>query len=202
MEVQQQAVHSDLEMFLPRLRNSIESAVAAYNGDYSAAQHRLHSKRSTASVIHDHIVHNMAALAETADGVELTWSKNLWMLQFRAGYLIRFKKVGSSKIAAGHRTRQVKKYRNQQQLENLPPSVNLDLGYELDKESKLAAVYLICPSGTWSNMWESELLDTGALPVVVSLFGTPPKDPEGAKLLPKKRDKKYETQSGDDDSCA
>lgn len=201
MEIQQQAVHAELDAYLPALRAGVETAVTKYNGMYDAGLRKVHSKRSTASVIHDHIVDNMAHFAEGSDGIELRLVSNLWILSFPEGYLIRFKKVGRSRLASGHRTGQVKRFRNHEQLEGLPKTVNLDLSYELDDEGMLRAVYLICPAGVSANMWDSELTDDGARPVVVSLFGTP-SEPQGATLLPKKREKKDEIESGDGNSSA
>jgi len=196
MEIQQEVVHADLAPYLSALRLGVEKAVTEYHAGYDAGLRKVHSKRSAASLIHDHIVDNMAKFAEVQIGVELRVASNLWLLSFPEGYLIRFKKVGRKMLASGHRTRQVRKFRNHQQLDGLPPAISLDLSYELNDEGKLAAVYLICPAGTEANMWDSELRSDGARPVVVSLFGTP-SEPQGATLLPKKRDKKDETQSGD-----
>jgi len=201
MEVQQEVVHSELGPYLSGLRGSVAAAVEAYEKNYEGAMRRIHSKRSAASIIHDHIVYNMAEFAENREGVELRWLANLWLLSFPEGYLVRFKKVGSAKLPAGYRTKQVRKYRNHQQLDGLPKSVNLDLSYQLDSLGKLQAVFLICPSGTSSNMWHSVVNDDGARPVVVSLFGTPT-EPQGATLLPKKRDTKDDSQSSDGDSSA
>jgi hypothetical protein len=202
MEIQQDQVHADLEVYLPALREAVATAVGAYSQQYSSGLRRIHSQRSRASLIHDHIVDNVSMFADQSDGVELIESQKLWLLSFANGYLIRFKKVGRSRIAAGHRTGQVKRFRNQKQLDGLPKAINLDLSYELDVVGALLAVYLICPSGSYSNMWDSEIGMEGARPIVVSLFGTPPTDPEGAKLLPKKRDQKDGTQSGDGGSSA
>lgn len=202
MEIQQEQVHNDLAAYLPSLRSAVSAAVGAYSDQYSSGVRRVHSPRTRASAIHDHIVDNMAAFADLHDGVSLEETQNLWLLSLHNGYLLRFKKVGRSRIAAGHRTGQHKRFRNQQQLDGLPKAINLDLSYELDEVGALRAVYLICPSGSYSNMWDSEINTEGARPIVVSLFGTPPTDPEGATLLPKKRDKKDETQSGDGGSSA
>ena len=160
----------------------------------TVAVRKIHSKRSVASLIHDHIVDNMAHLAEDLDRVDLQQVANLWVLTSPQGYLVRFKKVGRTRLAAGHRTKQVRRFRNHEQLEGLPKSINLDLSYELDTEGRLKAVDSICPAGVRANMWYSQPQDDGARPVVVSLFGTP-SEPKGATLLPKKRDRKYETES-------
>lgn len=201
MEIQQEAVQSDLANYLPSLRERVVEAVAAYKAEYDAAVKRIHSKRSVASLIHDHIVHNMAHFAETTPGASLRNLRNLYILTFPEGYNIRFKKVGSDKLAAGWKTRQVTNFRTHQDLEGMPPGICLDLSYQLNVTGDLHAVYLICPSGVWSNMWEAELTDEGARPVVVSLFGEPT-ELEGATLLPKKKDVGNEAQSGDGDTGA
>ena len=202
MEIQQRAVHADLANYLPSLRERVVGAVNIYKAKYDTALKRIHSKRSVASLIHDHIVHNMAEFAETTPGVSLCNSKNLHILTFPEGYIIRFKKVGNSKLPSGWKTGQVKDFRNHRGLDGLPPAVCLDLSYQLDAMGNLHAVYLICPAGVWSNMWDSELREDGARPVVVSLFGEPT-EPQGATLLPKKKkDSGRETQSGDGDTGA
>jgi len=200
MEIQQEDVHTDLAAYLPSLRAGVADAVGKYNG-YDAGLRRVHSKRSTASLIHDHIVDNMARFAESEPEVELHLVSNLWVLSFPQGYLIRFKKVGRAKLAAGHVTKQVRRFRNHQQLDGLPKAINLDLSYELDGDGMLRAVYLICPASVTANMWDSELVDDGARPIVVSLFGNPV-EPQGATLLPKRKGGKNEAESGDGDPGA
>lgn len=202
MEIQQEAVHAELAGYLPDLRAGVAEAVASYN-ETEPRLRRIHSRRSTASLIHDHIVANMARFAEDRPGVQLRSNQNLWVLSFPEGYLIRFKKVGRKKLASGHKTRQVRRFRNHQQLEGLPSAVSLDLSYELSDDGMLRAVYLICPAGVSSNMWDSELKDDGARSVVVSLFGTPnDMEPQGATLLPKKRGGKDEAEPGDGNTGA
>ena len=201
MEIQQSTVQADLANYLPRLREGIAQAVDEYGSKYDSALKRIHSKRSVASLIHDHIVAKMSEFAEVTSGVSLTSSKKLWILTFPEGYILRFKKVGTDKMPSGHKTQQVKNFRNHRGLDGLPPAVCLELSYQLNATGNLHAVYLICPSGTWSNMWDSEILDDGARPVVVSLFGEPTEH-EGATLLPKKREVGNEAQSGDGDTGA
>lgn len=112
MEIQQGVVQSDLADYLPRLRERVVGAVDAYRAEYDAALKRIHSKRSVASLIHDHIVHNMAEFAEATPGVSLHNSKNLYILTFPQGYMVRFKKVGNSKLPSGWKTGQVRDFRN------------------------------------------------------------------------------------------
>lgn len=201
MEISQESVESDLSAYLPALRHQVAKALVDYTGQYDAALRRAHSKRSMASVVHDHIVANMSEFAETTPGVMLRLSKNLWILTFAEGYIVRFKKVGSRKLPSGHKTGQVRDFRNQRGIDGLPPAICLDLSYELNATGSLHAVYLICPSGINSNMWDSEITDDGARPIVVSLFGEPT-EPQGATLQPKKRGTERETQSGDGDTGA
>lgn len=200
MELQQEAVHADLAEYLPSLRAAVADAVSEYNS-YDAGLRRVHSRRSVASLIHDHIVNNIAQFAEGNPEAALHSVSNLWVLSFSKGYLIRFKKVDEARLPFGHRTKQVRDFRSHQQLNGLPRAVNLDLGYDLDSEGMLRSVYLICPASVTTNMWESELRDDGAQSVVVSLFGNPV-EPQGATLLPKKRSVKDEAESGDGDSGA
>lgn len=198
MEIQQSTVQSDLAAYLPDLRQHVMRAVDDYKERYESSLRVVHSKRSVASLIHDHIISNMAKFAEANPGVEIRSSKNLWILTFPQGYIVRFKKVGSSKLPSGWKTGQVKGFRNQRGIDGLPPAICLDLGYQLNSTGDLHAVYLICPAGVWSNMWDSVLTEDGARPVVVSLFGEPT-EPQGATLQPKKKDTGRETQSGDGD---
>lgn len=206
MEIEQDVVHAELADHLPQLRRMIDRAVAAYKTEYSADVRRIHSRRSRASVIHDHIVHNAAEFAENEAAVELRELSHLWLLVFENGYVLRFKKVDSRKLPAGHKTQQVLKYRSQQQLDGIAPSINLDLSYQLDLEGNIHAVYLICPAGAYSNMWDSVLTADGTKPVVVSLFGDksniPAAEPQGAKITTKKRGTPNETESGDGNSSS
>lgn len=201
MEISQEVVESDLASYLPDLRCRVARALADYTIEYAPKLRRVHSKRTKASLVHDHIVEKMAEFAESTPGVVLRNCQNLWVLTFPQGYIVRFKKVGPFKLPSGHKTRQVRNFRNHVGLEGLPPAICLDLSYQLDESGDLHGVYLICPSGTSSNMWDSEITDDGARPIVVSLFGEQI-EPQGATLQPRKRDKIRESESGDGNSSA
>jgi hypothetical protein len=188
VEISQSKVHEDLAEYLPSFRTAVAAAVSGYEAGYSPRQRTIHTRRSRASLIHDHIVANIAKAAEGWDDVKLVESKMLWLVSI-PGYLIRIKKVGPSKLPSGHRTRQVRRLRSHKQLDGLPQAISLDLSYELNQQTgELRKVYLICPSGVYGNMWDSELESSGeTTPVVVSLFNAPAStDPSGATLRPKK----------------
>ncbi len=172
---------------------------------YTPEQRKIHTPRSKASVIHDHFINHAKLFAEKTERVRFEERANLCMLVFDAGFVIRFKKVGRDLLPAGHLTRQVLKFRTHQQLDEIPPSVNLDLSYEEDVLGNLQSVFLICPAGPKSNMWVSELHEEAVETKVVSLFGAAhhnQDEPSGAKITTKRRDKGNETQSGNGDSGA
>ena len=207
MEINQAHVHVALEGYLPALREMVAKAVADYREMYNPFLRSVHTGRSKASLVHDHFFHHARAYAEQTPGVRFEEVRKLCMLHFAEGFIIRFKKVDGDLLPSGHLTQQVVKFRTQQPLEGLPPSVHLDLGYEEDTLGVLHSVFLICPSGPRSNMWVSELNEEAPVTTtVVSLFGgsnTTIEEPAGAIIATKaKQDKSNETQSGNGDPGA
>src|SRR5690606_25598911 len=121
------------------------------------------------------------------DSLRLVETKHLWTLYFECGYSMRFKKVDDEKMTAGQLTEQVRNFRSQVDVEGIPVSVHLDLGYQLNELGELAHVYIVCPSGIRSNAWDVEITATEVKSVVVNLFPeTPPEDTEvaGGKIIP------------------
>lgn len=206
MGVTPDEVERDLGSLFPRLYAIAKEAVGTYRSEgYSPRIRKDHSKRSRASLIHDHWVAAASRLQEEFPDLRLELIQHLWVLCVGSRYAIRFKMVDDDKLpAAGHLTGQTIRFRNQLPLDGLeePPGHNLEIGYQLDSLGQLHRVFLISPSGNQSNEWEYELSDNGAAAVVVSLFPRPAADPGAAQIVPKKPEKFHETEPGDGNSGA
>lgn len=198
-------VRRDLGGHFGNLYKMVRESVDTYNDSYPASLKKAHSKRSRASLIHDHFFEQAAIFAEPRqDILRLVESRNLWMLFFQVGYSMRFKKVDEDRIAGGHITDQLENYRCQFEVEGIPSSVHLDLSYQLSNDLQLSNVYVICPSGVQTNAWELEITPNDARSVVVDLFPESPTDGssiEGGKITPKEKSID-ESESGNDDSSA
>lgn len=194
----------DLGEYFPELYGLVSEAVAAYNS-YPAAFKKAHSLRSRASLIHDHFVECAAVYAALhEDTFTLVETQRMWVLYFESGYCLRFKKVDDEKMSSGHLTEQFKNFRSQIDVDGIPQSTHLELGYQLSALGQLAHLYLVCPSGIQSNAWDIEITPTEAKSVVVDLFPTPKDDGgsvAGGKVIPKRRDVD-ESESGNGDSGA
>jgi hypothetical protein len=201
MGISEADVRRDLGEHFHALHELVGKAVDTYNS-YPASLKKAHSKRSRASLIHDHFLEHAAAYAERRqESVRLVETKHLWVFYFQTGYAMRFKKVDDEKMTAGQLTEQVRNFRSQADVVGIPISTHLDLGYQLTELGQLAHVYIVCPSGIQSNAWDVEITATDVKSVVVNLFPPPKATDEpvtGGKVIPKTRDTD-ESESGNDD---
>jgi hypothetical protein len=193
VEIQQDEVQAALAADLTQLRGLVLRAADIYQGDYPAHLRRSH-------LIHDHFVDLAAHYAENRSDVDLVEVNQFWILVYRAGYALSFKKLRRGRRSSGRLTGQRRRFRGQEALDGLPRMVNLELGYRTDIQGQVKDIFVVCPSGDDANMWEFRLDESGAVPNVVSLFGKkqPALQPDaGGTTISSKRSKRNETQSGD-----
>jgi hypothetical protein len=200
MEIQQAKVQADLAAYLPELHALASRAVGLYDSAYSPKLRLVHSPRSRASIINDLFLDEAAKYVENREDVRLLECSQCWLLLFDVGYAIKFKKVGSDGVSAGHRTQQVKQFRNQEQMDGMLPTMHhLELTYTLGLDGLLESVHVVCPSGDYSNMWEFKIDRDSAIPVVASLLSHNSdmnQEPQSAKITTKKSRVRHEPKSG------
>lgn len=149
----------------------------------------VHSVRSRASLVHDHMIDRATKYAAIENGVEVVNVSGLYLFVFGGKVAIRLKKFDHELKTRNQRTGQVDKFKAQEQLPGVEAAHNLEAGYILSADAQsLAAVHLVCPSGT-GIYWDILLTAQLQTSVIEDLFAkkiAPHVADEGAKI--KRRD--------------
>lgn len=116
---------------------------------YEPEKKRVHSKRSRASLIHDHVIDRILKGFEEMQGAQLFRRQGRYLLSVNDSYLASIKKLDKSMRARGIRTGQAVAFIGQLPLFDMPPGVtHLILGYRLnDLQTGIEGVYIMCPDG-------------------------------------------------------
>lgn len=168
-----------ISMHLPELTDAIK-ALGSHLGEIRKSIHegwgmldevpwnvrQAMSPRSRANLVHDLIV-DRASRRLPAEIVDLS---DLKLFVFDGKAALRFKKFGDDYISRNQPTKQVERFRAQEQMPGFPPFMNLEAGYILDRyTSEITSTHLVCPNGK-GVYWELGLDETHAVEGVSDLF--------------------------------
>jgi hypothetical protein len=186
--IEQQTAILILEKHFPAFFGCVDGAWRDYLS-YPIDKRVVHSSRSRASLVHDHMVDRAAKYAARESGVQIVEKSGLYLFVFGGQIAVRFKKFGENLTTSNQPSRQVQEFKNQIQLPGVQAAHNLESGYILSADAQsLAAVHLVCPSGT-GVYWDVVLTADSQTGVVQDLFAKKidSEEPnEGAKI--KRRD--------------
>ena len=143
-----------------------ETMIVAWNDylDYAPSQRRIHGPTTRANIVHDHIKQR----ARERFGDWAVEFNQLFVVVIDQRLVVRFKRFHNDKTSSNIRTRQLERYRMQQELPDLRKQLdlfgelsNLEVGYVLDRaETEIRETWLACPSGLHKNYWTREILDS------------------------------------------
>src|SRR5258706_3881698 len=118
-----------------------------------------------ANIVHDFQIAHASEYADRAQGVRIHDIQRLKVLVVetqRGFFAIRVKKFNEQLISANALTDQVRDFKGQRQLEGLPKTFNIELGYVLNKGGlAIAQICLVSPNGPSDNYWDNDLLVGG-----------------------------------------
>jgi hypothetical protein len=169
-------------------RSCVRDRVDGYYVEYAKRFQIVHSPRSRASLIHDHIIDLVRRRFGEVTGAQLVTVRGRFVLTFsRQGSAFHgsFKKVDRTHRPRFIRTRQAVRFVGQVPLFEVEgTATNLILGYRLNKlATGLAGTYIICPDGdavAW--VWQidgAEQIDLFPVgqPEAPAAWGTGPQQP-------------------------
>lgn len=149
------AVLGTLRPYLLMIEASIRNGWSDYSSQYADVAH-LHSARTRASLVHDHVIDRIRRATDEAGLLRLARHRGLYLLVVEGLLVVRFKKLDRRLRASRAWTAQGM-YKQEWMFADLPPVVKLQAGYQLDStNSDLARVMLTCPDGNWVH-WSVEL---------------------------------------------
>ena len=170
---------------------------------YPIEKRIVHSPRSRASVVHDHMVDRAAKYAARESGVQIVEKSGLYLFVFGGQIAVRFKKFDEELRTRNQPSGQVEQFKNQMQLPGVKAAHNLESGYILSSDGQsIAAVHLVCPSGT-GVYWDVLLTASTQVGVVQDMFANKiaaEQTDEGAKIKRKQTAKIIQIAKNDNKS--
>ena len=182
--IEQQDAILILDKHLPAFYGCIEGAWSDYMS-YPIEKKVVHSARSRASLVHDHIIDRTAKYAARTQEVQIVEKRGLFLFVFDGQIAVRFKKFDEDLKTSNQPSGQVQQFKNQMQLPGVQAAHNLESGYILTADAQaLSAVHLVCPSGT-GVYWDILLTAQAQTGVIQDLFANriaPDEGDEGARI--------------------
>lgn len=155
---------------LSGIYNAITRAWDAYL-DYPMDKRIVHSERSRASLMHDHMIDEAARYAVVSSGIEIIIRRKLYLFVLDARLAIRFKMFDETLRTKNQLTKQVQQFKEQSRLPGVTSAHNLEAGYVLDKDGlSLKAVHLVCPNGPNIPYWDVLMTEKDKISIVEDLF--------------------------------
>jgi hypothetical protein len=187
---------------LPAFYRCVDGAWTDYMS-YPIEKRIIHSERSRASLVHDHMVDRASQYAAREEGVEIMERSGLHLFVFGGTIAIRFKKFDEDLRTRNQPTEQVKRFKAQYSLIGVPDAHNLESGYILSPDGQsIKAIHLVCPSGT-GIYWDVLLTESEQTSVVQDLFGKSLETEEensGARVKRREEAKIIQLKKDDDKS--
>lgn len=175
-------------------------------GDYMSYPNEkrvVHSGRSRASLVHDHMVDRASRYAVEGMGVQIVEKRKLYLFVFDGRIAVRFKKFDEELKTCNQPTNQVWQFKSQIQLPGVEAVHNLESGYILGAdEQSIQAIHLVCPSGS-GVYWDVLLTENAQFTVVEDLFAkkiASEEDEEGAIVKRREEAKIIQLKKNDDQS--
>lgn len=157
MFISQFEAEAILEPYRLMIWESITSAWVDYELHYEHVRH-LHTSRTRANIIHDHIVFNARKIFDGIEGICLHDINGLFLVEIQEKVLLRFKKLDEEKRCHNIQTQQTVDFFGQMELPYMPPhAIRLIAGYELNSlQTEIKAISITCPNGS-NNAWYFEV---------------------------------------------
>ncbi len=196
MVISEAAAKTILDPYKARLRESVIQAWEDYESQYGHVRH-IHTPRTRANIVHDHMVHHARRLFEGDDSVYMCEIKGLFLVQIDGQLLVRFKKLDEDKRHHNYPTPQNLEFWEQLDLPGIPHLTRLVAGYELnDLQTAINAIYITCPNGS-CNAWDFELDEETVPSEIVELHVTTPVNKISERVSVKEAEKRENYEQAD-----
>lgn len=168
MVITEASARTILDPYKNQLRECVTQAWEDYESQYGLVRH-IHTPRTRANIVHDHMVHHARRLFEGDAAVSMHEIKGLFLVEINGRLLVRFKKLDEDKRHHNYPTPQNLDFWGQLDLPGIPHLTRLVAGYELNNlQTDINAIYVTCPNGS-CNAWHFELENEMAQAEIVEL---------------------------------
>jgi hypothetical protein len=183
--------------YLKRFRDCIVLAFQRYKSDYQANA-LVHTARSRASVIHDHMVAFAREFFGADEEIRIFDRRGLSLINVKNSLLLRFKKLDAKKHSRNIPTQQSFLFRAQLELPGIPAELtHLEAGYVLNElQTGLDGVYITCPNGNRLE-WFIDLTSLARANVVSIPRSAAPQAGAARKRIRPKTERKDKKDEGD-----
>ncbi len=155
MTISEEAARAILKPYENDLQDCI---ISAWNTYSQYAFRHIHTARTRACIVHDHMVDNARQRFENRPNTRTYEIGGVFFVEIEEKVLIRFKKLDEDKLSCNIPTQQSLEFLGQMELPHMPPKVTrLIAGYELNGlQTAIRAVSITCPNGS-HNAWYYDL---------------------------------------------
>ena len=163
----------------------------------------VHSVRSRASLVHDHMIDRASRYATQESGVHILERRKLYLFVFDRRIAIRFKKFDEDLRTSNQPSKQVHQFKHQRQLQGVEAAHNLEAGYIVGADGQsIQAIHLVCPSGNRAY-WDVLLTESTQTTVIEDLFAkkvATEEENDGAKVKRRQQAQIIQLKKNDDQS--
>lgn len=129
-----------------RFHGCVRPAWDDYISKYPPEVRMIHTSRTKANIVRDHMVARACQAFEDVPSVRLLTHRGYFLVHVEGKVLLRFKKLGKNRRSSNYPTKQAVAYMDNLPLDGIPESTRLDVGYQLnDLQTMIATVLINCP---------------------------------------------------------
>lgn len=191
-----------LDGHLPAFYRVVSGAWEDYMS-YPIERRIIHSVRSRASLVHDHMIDRASRYATQENGVHIIERRKLYLFVFDSRIAIRFKKFDEELRTSNQPSKQVHQFKHQRQLPGVNAAHNLEAGYIVGPDGQsIQAIHLVCPSGN-KAYWDVLLTENTQTTVIEDLFAqkiAAEAESDGAKVKRRQQAQIIQLKKNDDQS--
>lgn len=128
-----------------RFHSCVRPAWDDYISKYPPEVRMIHTPRTKANILRDHMVERARQAFENVPNVRLLTQRGYFLVHVEGKALLRFKKLGKNRRSRNYPTKQAIAFMDNLPLDGIPESTRLDVGYQLnDPQTTIAAVLISC----------------------------------------------------------
>ncbi len=163
MAISRAEADSILAPFKPTILEVISSAYDDYQTQYTQVS-PIHTVRTQANILRDHMVYHARRLFHEMDGVRIIEKAGLFLVEIQNTVILRFKKFDDDERTSNYPTDQAVDYLEQQELPWMPQkATRLEVGYQLNKLGTAFRALIARPRGFGLDpAWVIDLLNLAA----------------------------------------
>ena len=111
------------------IKRCVGPACDLYNKEYSPEVRAIHTTRTKANIIRDHMVDLAFREFSNLAGVKILLKRGYFLILLKGKALLRFKKLGRNRRSSNYPTKQARDFANGRLIPDIPSAARFDVGY-------------------------------------------------------------------------